>query len=246
MPRIDVTAVIMKVVEVLPNFLPRPKPPVTDYSEIIAALPHVQYPSIQSVTLDELKTQEIPIPQIITKPQGGEAEKIEATLSVEKAAVRGEPVSTACLSCSRSHLATIAGGLGEAVRFARGDPQGILHPEVVMRVQKAEEEIGIMERIDLSPEALLASPPEEKEVAEQYLPRIRKLRQGIGDMGSFEDLEQVAADASMLGQEFRLRHLQLKGVDLNPVVELAQRVQKGELSIEEAKAQLKDLLPEDE
>jgi len=246
MPMIDVTAIILKVVEVLPNFLPRPKPPVTDYSEIIAALPHVQYPSIQSVTLDELITKEIPIPQIDTQPPGGEPLEIETAVPVGKSGSRMEAVSTACLSCSRSHLATIAGGLGEAVRFARGDPEGILHPEVVMRVQKAEEEIGIMERIDLSPESLLASPPEERAVAEEYLPRIRKLRQGIGDMGSFDDLEQVAADASMLGQEFRLRHLQLKGVDLNPVVALAQKVQRGELSMEAARAQLKELLPEEE
>lgn len=103
-----------------------------------------------------------------------------------------------------------------------------------------------MERIDLSPESLMASPPEERAVAEEYLPRIRVLRQGIGDIGSFEDLEKVAADASMLGQEFRLRHLQLKGVDLSPVVALAQRVQRGELTMQQAKAQLKDILPKEE
>ena len=140
----------------------------------------------------------------------------------------------------------MAGGLGEAVRFARGDPRGITHPEALMRIQKAEEEANIMERIDLSPEALLASPPEEKAVAEAYLPRIRALRQGIGDIGSFDDLERVAADASLLGQEFRLAALQAKGVDLSPVVSLAQKVQRGELSMADAKAQLKDLLPEEE
>ena len=152
-------------------------------------------------------------------------------------------VGTACLSCSRSHLATVAGGLGEAVRFARGDPRGITHPEALMRIQKAEEEANIMERIDLSPEALLASPPEERAVAEAYLPRIRGLRQGIGDIDSFDALERVAADASLLGQEFRLAALQAKGVDLSPVVSLAQKVQRGEISMATAKEQLKQLLP---
>lgn len=247
MATIDKTAIILKVVEILPNFIPRPKPPMTDYSELIAALPHTQYPPIQTSGFDELRIQEKPTPkQIAVPPAVQEPRVIETSIAVTKEEATGEVVSTACLSCSRSHLATVAGGLGEAVRFARGDPKGIQHPECVMRVQKAEEEIGIMERIDLSPESLLASPPEEREVAEEYLPRIRALRQGIGDMGTFEDLEKVAAEASLLGQEFRLRHLQLKGVDLNPVVALAQKVQRGELSMAEAKAQLNDLLPEDE
>ncbi len=246
MPSIDITSIVLKVVEILPNFLPRPKAPVADYSELIAALPKTEFPPLRVSGLDELRTKEIVIPKIDVQPPDIEPKRIETAIPVESSSTRGEPVSTACLSCSRSHLATIAGGLGEAVRFARGDPRGIQHPEAVMRVQKAEEEIGIMERIDLSPESLLASPPEEREVAEEYLPRIRELRQGIGDMGSFEDLERVAADASLLGQEFRLRHLQLKGVDLSPVVDLAQKVQRGELSMLEAKAQLKDLLPEEE
>ena len=244
---IDITAVILKVVEIIPNFIPRPKPPKTDYSEIIAAVPKITYPAIDLSGAYELKTDEIPIPTIIGKPTTGEAPiEIETAIPIEKSDSRGEVVSTACLACSRSHLATIAGGLGEAVRFARGDPQGVAHPQAIMRIQKAEEEINILERIDLSPEALLASPPEERSVAEEYLPRIRVLRQGIGDIGTFDDLEKVAADASMLGQEFRLRHLQLKGVDLNPVVELAQKVQRGELTMVEARAQLKGLLPEGE
>ncbi|KKN52925.1 hypothetical protein LCGC14_0607260, partial [marine sediment metagenome] len=140
MPMIDVTAIILKVVEVLPNFLPRPKPPVTDYSEIIAALPHVQYPSIQSVTLDELITKEIPIPQIDTQPPGGEPLEIETAVPVGKSGSRMEAVSTACLSCSRSHLSTVSGALGEAVRFARGDSQGVSHPEAHRRIMIAEDE----------------------------------------------------------------------------------------------------------
>ncbi len=243
---VDITAIILKAVEIIPNFIPRPKPPKTDYSSMIEAVPRIKYPAADFSSLYEVKTDEIPLP-VIDKPTTGEAPRaVDTAISVEPTDVRGEVVSTACLSCSRSHLATIAGGLGEAVRFARGDQRGIMHPEAIMRIQKAEEEANILERIDLSPEALLASPPEEKAVAEEYLPRIRKLRQGIGDLGSFDDLEQVAADASILGQEFRLRHLQIKGVDLNPVIQLAQKVQRGELSMADAKAKLKDLLPEGE
>lgn len=246
MSGIDVTAIVLKVVEILPNFLPRPKPPTVDYSELIASLPKVQYPDVHLSNPGEIKLDEISIPQIDVPPPSGEPMEIETAIPVEKGDTRGEVVSTACLSCSRSHLSTVNGALGEATRFARGDPQGIYHPEAQRRINIAEDEINIMERIDLSPDALASSPAEEREVAEEYLPRIRVLRQEIGNIASFDALEKVAADASMLSQEFRLRHLQIKGVDLNPVVELAQKVQRGELSMEAARAQLKDLLPEDE
>jgi hypothetical protein len=244
---LDKTAIILKVVEILPNFIPRPKPPKTDYSELYSAIPKATYPPVQSPTLEALKIREIPIPKIEEEKPDAEERSIETTVPVgERKETSLEEVSTACLSCSRSHLSTVSGALGEAIRFARGDPQGILHPEAQRRILMAEDEINIMERIDLSPDALAGSPVEERAVAEEYLPRIRELRQSLGDINSFDKLEKVAGDASILSQEFRLRHLQLKGVDLNPVVELAKKVQKGELSMAEAKEQLKGILPEEE
>ena len=246
MPAIDTTAIILKVVEILPNFITRPKPPVSDYSKLIEAVPKITYPAADFSSLYELKTDKIPIPSIDMPTTGGAPREIETAIPVKQNGSRGEVVGTACLSCSRSHLSTVSGSLGEAIRFARGDPNGILHPEAQRRILLAEDEMNIMERIDLSADALASSPPEEKRVAEEYLPRIRVLRQEIGDIDSFDKLEKVAGDANILSQEFRLRHLQIKGVDLNPVVELAQKVQRGELSITEARAQLKKLLPEEE
>ena len=242
MAKIDATAIVLKIVEILPNFMPRPKPPVSDYSQLIESVPRIVYPAVDLSGLNELKIKEIPIPSIDIETISKEPRQIETAIPVEK----GGRVSTACLSCSRSHLSTVSGALGEATRFARGDANGINHPEAQRRILLAEDEMNIMERIDLSPDALASSPPEERTVAEEYLPRIRVLRQEIGDIASFDALEKVAADASILSQEFRLRHLQIKGVDLNPVVELAQKVQRGELSMDEAKAQLKELLPEEE
>jgi len=154
-------------------------------------------------------------------------------------------ISTACLSCSRSHLSTVSGALGEALRFARGDSRGIKHPEVIRRVLMAEDEINMLERIDLAPDALVNTSPEDREVAEEYLPRIRQLRQNIGNISSVTDLEEAAAEASILGQEFRLRHLQLQGVDLNPVLELAKSVERGEITMDEAKEKIRELVPEE-
>ncbi len=237
MAGIDVTAIVLKIVEIIPNFIPRPKAPKTDYSQLIEAVPKVKYPAADFSSLYAVKTDEIPIPSVEIPATDEAPREIETAIPVEKSDSRGEVVGTACLSCSRSHLSTVGGALGEAIRFSRGDPQGITHPEAQRRILLAEDEMNIMERIDLSADALASSPPEEKAVAEEYLPRIRVLRQEIGDIDSFDKLEKVAADANMLSQEFRLRHLQLKGVDLNPVVELAQKVQRGELSMVEARAQ---------
>lgn len=221
----DKIAILLRAVELIPNFLPKQKPPVIDYSPLYEAIPKsVEMPKI-SATEIEVRTE----PASIEKAPESSAE---------------ETVATGCISCSRSHLSTISGALGESLRFARED--GIQHPEVQRRIMMSEDEANIMERIDLAPDALLNSPPEERQLAEEYLPRIRKLRQGLGGISSVDKLEEVAGEASLLAQEFRLRHLQLQGVNLSPVMALAKKVQAGELTMEEAKIQLKELLPEEE
>ena len=222
----DTTAIILKVIEIIPRFIPRSKPPKIDYSPLYEAIPRYEVPKLLSI---EAKVQ----PTVRTKP-------VEVSPEVQP-----QEVSTGCIPCSRSHLSTVSGALGEATRFAR-EKQGIRHPEVQRRIMLSEDEISIMERIDLAPDALAASPPEERQLAEEYLPRIRVLRQSLGQITSLEKLEEIAAEASVLSQEFRLRHLQLRGIDLNPVLELARRVQAGEITMEEAKGKLKEILPEEE
>jgi hypothetical protein len=224
----DKVAIFFRALELVPRFLPKPKPPVVDYTPLIAELPKYEYPTVKAT---EVKVEAEPEEPIVAPVQ-------EAPVEAEQ-----EEVGTACLSCSRSHLSTVSGALSESLRFARED--GIMNPEVQRRLMLSEDEINIMERIDLAPDALAKSSPEERQVAEEYLPRIRKLRQDIGNISTVEQLETVASEASILGQEFRLRHLQLRGVDLNPVMELAKRVQAGEMTMEEAKEELKTLLPDE-
>ncbi len=219
----DTVTVILKAIELIPRFLPRPKPPVIDYMQLKDALPKYNFPAAKTTEIKVVTDAEPPIPQ--PAPQVT------------------QEVGTACLSCGRSHLSTVSGALSESLRFARSD--GIKHPEVQRRLMMAEDEINMLERIDMAPDALMKASPEERQVAEEYLPRIRELRQHIGNITSVEHLGQAAAEASILGQEFRLRHLQLRGVDLNPVVELAKQVQAGEITMEEAKEKLKTLLPEE-
>jgi len=210
----------------------------------VLALPPVTLPEIREAT--EVVPSEADVLGLYEEPTSFGPALGALEVPTEPAELGEEAVATACLSCSRSHLSTVSGALTEGLRFARGDPAGIMHPEVQRRIMLSEDEINIMERIDLAPDALAASPPEERTVAEEYLPRIRTLRQDIGNITSVEQLQETAAEASVLGQEFRLRILQLQGTDLNPIVELAKKVEAGEITMEEAKERVKELLPEGE
>jgi len=230
----DTVSIIFRAIELIPKFLPGKKPPVIDYTPIMEALPkYSELPGFKAKSI-EIKTgqpEHVDYPELATMPG---AAKVVTT----------REVSTACLSCSRSHLSTVSGALGESLRFAREN--GIGDPEVQRRLMLAEDEINIMERIDLSADALAKAKPEERQVAEEYLPKIRAIRQKLGSITSLKELEDTAAEASVLGQEFRLRHLQLQGVNLNPVLDLARKVQSGELSMDEAKMRLKTILPDEE
>lgn len=101
-----------------------------------------------------------------------------------------------------------------------------------------------MERIDLSPEAILNSPEKDQELARYFLPKIRVLRQDIGQIADVPGLEKAAAEASVLSQEFRLKRMQAAGVNLNPIMALAKAVQDGTMTVEEARAKVKEFLPE--
>lgn len=144
--------------------------------------------------------------------------------------------STGCVPCARAHLSTVSGTLKEALRFARSEGMG--HPEVQTRLQAAEEDITLIERHDWTPEKILASPPEEAEIIREFLPRLRNLRQEVVDISTVDDLERAAASAARLATDFRLAVLKARGVDTVKVVELARRVDAGEMTLEEAKAEL--------
>jgi len=234
----DGVTIVFKALELIPRFLPKPKAPAIDYLSLRDAIPTCEFPAVKATEI-----------QVITEPEAPELEATpgmaeEAGEALEHPEVETQAeTGTACLSCSRSHLSTVSGAMTESLRFARTD--GIMNPEVQRRIMLAEDEINIMERIDLAPDALAKATPGEQEVAQEYLPKIRKLRQDIGNITTVDQLETVAQEASILGQEFRLRHLQLRGVDLNPVLELAKGVQSGEISMAEAKEKLKTLLPDE-
>lgn len=90
--------------------------------------------------------------------------------------------------------------LKEALRFARED--GMEHPEVQMRVQRTEEAINHLERVQLAPEQLAKLPPDQAKAAKAALPELRKARQDLlNHTQTADDLEAVTARIAALDQQ---------------------------------------------
>jgi hypothetical protein len=154
-----------------------------------------------------------------------------------------DELAVGCLPCARAHLSTVAGILKEALRFAKGE-QGIMDPEVMGRLETAEEDITAIERYDWTPEKILASPAAEREAIERFLPKIRELRQDIHQIASVDDLTRAAANAAKVSSELRVEVLQLKGVDMGKMERIAAEYQSGNLSKEDAMRQAMALIPQ--
>jgi len=150
-------------------------------------------------------------------------------------------VATACMSCARSHLAAVTGAWEEALRFAR--EKGVGDPEVVKRLAIAEKELTIMERVDLSPASIEASPREQQDLARKFLPTFRDLRQQAGEISTVRELEQAAALAENTGRQLRMDILASKGVDVKGIANLVKRVENKELTVDQAKEQLHNMVP---
>ncbi|GAH88494.1 unnamed protein product, partial [marine sediment metagenome] len=103
---------------------------------------------------------------------------------------------------------TVSGALSEALRFARSD--GIASKDAHGRIGIALDELNIMERIDLAPQALVQLNSEEKKLAEWSLKNSRQLRHTIGEISTIDDMEKAAAEAARLREKFMSRYGELK------------------------------------
>lgn len=150
---------------------------------------------------------------------------------------------TACLPCTRDHLATVSGALGEGLRFARDG--GIDHPEAQRRLALAEEELVMAERVDLAADNLAQLSPKERQLADAALVRMRELRQAMGGIKTFEEMEEVAGEAAQFRQEFRLALIALTR-DIRPLMAIAKDLEDGKITKEEARAKVEAFLPAEE
>jgi len=113
---------------------------------------------------------------------------------------RAISTGTACLPCSRDHLSVTSSALSEGIRFAR--EKGIKGREVMRRIRIALDELNVMERIDLAPEETAKLKGAEKELADWTLKQSRELRHAITAIRDVETMEQAAARASGITEEF--------------------------------------------
>ena len=129
----------------------------------------------------------------------------EPPLPADEAPASGSSdISAACVPCARAHLIGVRGDLREALRFAR--ESGVDHPEARRRIDHAAEEVVMLERYDLTPEAIAKAPPEEQAVIRELLPGIRRLRQRLlNQIHDVEDLELAAIEASQLYETLQAR-----------------------------------------
>ena len=146
---------------------------------------------------------------------------------------------TGCRSCTADHLATCAGSLGEALRFARSD--GMMSDEVQKRIALCSQELNIWERWDAAPQSFVDLPQADKDFLRRWLPKGRGLRHQLNEISSTEKLEKTAAYAERLHLEAR-KELQSSPNSpfLDEVQRQAKRVKAGEVSKAEAVKELEE------
>jgi len=134
-------------------------------------------------------------PETLKEPPPSQDETSTSPGSISK--------GTACLPCSRDHFLTTSSSLSEGIRFAR--EKGVRDHEVMRRIRIALQELDIMERIDLAPEETAKLKGAEKELADWTLKSSRELRHAITAIKDVDSMEQAAAEASAVTEEFMSR-----------------------------------------
>ena len=106
-----------------------------------------------------------------------------------------------CRPCTADHIATCAGILSEALRFARSD--GMESDEVQQRLALCAQEMNTWERWDAAPPSFEALSDADKAFLRRWLPKGRKFRHEVNKVDTIEDLEKAAANAQRLHLEAR-------------------------------------------
>lgn len=131
---------------------------------------------------------------------------------------------TACLSCSQDHFLTTSAAISEGIRFAR--EKGVRDPEAVRRIRIALGELDVMERIDLAPEEMTKLKGKERELADWALKKSRELRHDITAINDVEFMEQTAAKASQITEEFMSRLWEIPEEECETCGELREKLRE--------------------
>jgi len=139
---------------------------------------------------------------------------------------------TGCRPCTSDHLATCAGALSEAIRFARAD--GVESDDVQQRIALCAEELNIWERWDAAPKSIAELSDQDRDFLRRWLPKGRGLRHQVNKIETLEDLEKAAGHAQQLHLEARKELKQKGNAFLDEVERQAERVKAGEITREQA------------
>ncbi len=131
---------------------------------------------------------------------------------------------TACIPCSRDHLSVTSSALSEGIRFARD--KGVRQSEVTRRIRIALDELNAMERIDLAPDEISKLKGAEKELASWTLKQSRDLRHAITAIKDVETMEQAAARASQVTEEFMSRLWSIPEEECDTCGEVRERLRE--------------------
>ena len=108
-----------------------------------------------------------------------------------------EKIATACVGCAVGHFSACTGLLNEAMRFKEGG----MSDEVVDRLNKCQDELTALERIDLTREKIAALPEWEKTLAEKALKQSRETRHKIEAIASIEDVDKITVETEKFRRE---------------------------------------------
>jgi len=210
----DWLAVIMNIVNRVPieRVLFRPPDHTKALEDFARSLPHSESP--KEAPPEQKTTVTTKTPEKVAQ-SGSTGIVIREALSEPKTTpttthVAEKAKDTACNICSLDHISTCAGILEEANRFARRE--GIGSPEVIRKISICRQQLNALERDDANPQKLVELPRIERKIMERILPKEGELRHRLNEIVSLETLEQVAAEAQDLNDQFQneIFHLQLK------------------------------------
>ena len=213
-----------------------PKPPVNPHRKGTVAYANFERTKLRDAEKFQIHHKES-VAQALAEGKPVPAEVLKDYPDLARATPpQPRDVGKGCLPCSRDHFSAVYGVLDEALRFARREPEGLAHPEVQERLALAEKELNVWERVDMTPDKIQALPEGERQEVRDWVAEGSRLRQRLGQVSTVDELEKLAVRAKEIYARARL--LTLPQGLRERVEALARKVDKGEITVEQAKESL--------
>lgn len=114
-------------------------------------------------------------------------------------------VSVGCLPCGRAHLAGTVGAMRGVTALAQ--ERGMADPQVQAGLLAANKELVALWADDWTEEKVAASPPEDREIMEEAIPRLRAAQARLEAASTPEDVAAVTEELVATREVFMARDL---------------------------------------